>query len=269
VNNQLAGEYRSAFKGQGMTFAEFREYVHGDDVRDISWNITARTGKPFIKKYDEERELTLMLVCDVSGSGDYGSQKYFKGEITAYLAGLLGFSAAKNNDHVGLLLFSDNIEHYVPPQKGRVHIHRLLRDLLYFKPRSRGTHIGRALDHLRGALKKRSMVFIISDFMSEGFSQSLRYISRYHETVAISIDDPTENELPQVGLVEFEDLESGELVAVDTSSKAVRNAYRREMIKRKEKRVQDLRSAQVETIEVVVGDDYVEPLIRYFRRRTR
>ena len=193
VNNLFAGEYHSAFKGQGMTFSEFREYVPGDDVRTISWPVTARAGKPYIKKFDEERELTLMLVVDISGSSQFGSGEYFKGEVMAHLAALLSFSASKNKDAVGLLLFSDQVEHYVPPKKGVSHVHRILRDLYYFKPKSHGTHITLALDYLYGVLKKRSHIFLLSDFMeNSSYDRALKMLHRKHDIVAVVVHDEME-----------------------------------------------------------------------------
>ncbi|MGE3388327.1 MAG: DUF58 domain-containing protein, partial [Bdellovibrionales bacterium] len=192
VNNLFAGEYHSAFKGQGMTFSEFREYVPGDDVRSIAWALTARAGKPYIKKYDEEREMTLMLAVDVSGSEDFGSRHYLKGEVITHLAALLSFSAVKNKDPVGLLLFSDQIEHYVPPRKGRGQVHRILRDLYYFKPKSRRTSIDTAMTYLQGVLKKKANVFLFSDFFDHGFDRSLSMIGKKHEAVAVVVADPAE-----------------------------------------------------------------------------
>lgn len=269
VKNMLAGQYHSAFKGQGMTFSEFREYVPGDDVRAISWAVTARTGKTFIKKYDEERELTLMLAIDVSGSADFGSGDYFKGEVIAHLAALLSFSASKNNDPVGLCLFSDQVEHYVPPKKGRGHAHRLLRDLYYFKPKSRGTKISTAMEFLQGVLKKRSNVFVMSDFFDQGYERSLRMMGRKHDAVAVVIRDGMEEELPPVGLVDFQDAETGEMITVDTSSESFRRDYAAYMAQQKAERDRQLRLTQVSRIDVKVNEDFVAPLIHFFKQRNR
>lgn len=269
VNNLFAGEYHSAFKGQGMTFSEFREYVPGDDVRSISWPVTARTGKPYIKKYDEERELTLMLAVDVSGSSDFGTGEYFKGEVIAHLAALLSFSAAKNNDAIGLCLFSDQVEHYVPPKKGRGHVHRILRDLYYFKPHSRGTKISSALEFLQGILKKRSSVFVFSDFLDQGFDSPLRMMGRKHDTVAVVVRDPLEENLPEMGLVDFHDAETGEVMSVDTSSPSFRRDYARFMAQQKDERERALRRTQVERVDILLGQDIVNPLVQFFRRRNR
>jgi uncharacterized protein (DUF58 family) len=267
VNNLFAGEYHTAFKGQGMTFADFREYVPGDDVRSISWALTARTGKPFIKTFEEERELTLILVVDVSGSSDFGTGAYFKGEVMTHMAALLAFSAVKNNDQIGLMLFSDQVEHYVPPKKGRGHVHRLLRDLFYFKPKSHDTKIVSALSYLQGVVKKRATIFVFSDFMDEGFDQSLRLLGRKHDVVACVVQDAAETQLPNLGVIEVQDAESGEVLTVDTSSAEFRKQYDEAMRQQKEKRDRALRLSQVERVDVRSSDDYVNPLVAFFNKR--
>ena len=267
VNNLFAGEYHTHFKGQGMTFSDFREYVPGDDVRSISWPLTARTGKTFIKTYEEERELTIILAVDVSGSADFGTGPYFKGEIMTHLAALLAFSAVKNHDQVGLLLFSDQVEHYVPPKKGRGQVHRILRDLLYYKPKSHRTKISAGLSYLQGLLKKRATVFLFSDFMDEGYDTALRLLGRKHEVIACVINDKAEAELPDMGIVEMQDAETGEVMTVDTSSAVFRNDYQRELKKRKELRDKQLRLSQVERIEIVSGENYIDPLVAFFKKR--
>lgn len=269
VNSLFAGQYHSAFKGQGMTFAEFREYVPGDDVRAISWPVTARTGKTFIKKFDEERELTMMLVVDISGSLSFGSGNYFKGEIVTYLAALLGFAAAKNNDHVGLLLFTDQVEHFVPPRKGRSHVQRILRDLFYVKPKSHGTKLAAAMDHLRGILKKRATVFVFSDFQDASFARALKTMSKKHDVVAVVVEDPKELEIPSVGLIDLVDGETGEIMTVDTSSQVFRRAYADQVRAARVERERELRVSGVDRVEVISGDDFVDPLIAYFRRKNR
>jgi uncharacterized protein (DUF58 family) len=267
MNNLFAGQYHSAFKGQGMTFAEFREYVAGDDVRAISWPLTARTGKTYIKKFDEERELTLMLVVDVSGSLSFGSGEYLKGEVITHLSALLGFAAAKNNDHVGLLLFSDQVEHFVPAKKGRGHIQRILRDLYYFQPKSTGTRVGAAVEHLQGILKKRSIIFVFSDFQDQSFAQSLRTISKKHDVVAVIIQDPSEQALPAMGLVDLHDAETGEVFTVDSSSPSFRKAYAEFIQQQAADREREMRQAGVDRIDVVSGADFVDPLVAYFRKK--
>jgi len=269
VNSLFAGQYHSAFKGQGMTFAEFREYVPGDDVRAISWPVTARTGKTFIKKFDEERELTMMLVVDISGSLSFGSGKYFKGEIVTYLAALLGFAASKNNDHVGLLLFTDQVEHFVPPKKGRSHVQRILRDLFYVKPKSNGTKLAAAMDHLRGILKKRATVFVFSDFQDASFARALKTMSKKHDVVAVVVEDPKELEIPSVGLIDLIDSETGEVMTVDTSSPIFRRSYADQVRAARVERERELRVSGVDRVEVLSGDNFVDPLIAYFRRKNR
>lgn len=267
VNNLFAGEYHTAFKGQGMTFADFREYVPGDDVRSISWPLTARTGKPFIKTYEEERELTLILAVDVSGSSDFGTGPYFKGEVMTHMAALIAFAAVKNNDQIGLLLFSDQVEHYVPPKKGRGHVHRLLRDLFYYQPKSHRTKLSSGFAYLQGVLKKRATVFVFSDFMDKGFDQSLRLLGRKHDVVACVVNDAAEYSLPQLGVIEVQDAETGEVLTVDTSSSSFRSQYEEAVQKEKTERDRLLRLSQVERIDVKSSEDYVNPLIAFFKKR--
>ncbi|UYL07452.1 DUF58 domain-containing protein [Bdellovibrio sp. SKB1291214] len=267
VNNLFAGEYHTAFKGQGMTFADFREYVPGDDVRSISWPLTARTGKTFIKTFEEERELTLIIAVDISGSSDFGTGPYFKGEVMTHMAALLAFSAVKNNDQIGLLLFSDQVEHFVPPKKGRGHVQRLLRDLYYFKPKSHKTKLSNGFSFLQGALKKRATIFVFSDFMDEGFDQSLRLLGRKHDVVACVVNDAAEYSLPSMGVIEVQDAESGEVLTVDTSSAGFRKEYEQAVLKRKESRDKLLRKSQVDRVDVKSSNDFVDPLVAFFKKR--
>lgn len=267
VNSILTGSYNSAFKGQGMTFSEFREYVPGDDVRTISWTLTARTGKTHIKKYDEERELTLMLVVDVSGSLDFGTGVDFKGEVATHLSALLGFAAQKNGDHVGLLLVSDQVEHFVPAKKGRGHVNRILRDLYYRKPLHHQTKISAAVQYLQGVLKKKAIVFVISDFNDDGYAEALKTMSKKHDVVAVVVDDPAERKLPAMGLVDMRDAETGEVVTIDSSSRVFRDAFEYEMKKRFEIRERELRRAGVDRVDVSTNSDFVQPLAAYFRKR--
>lgn len=269
VNNQFAGEYHTLFKGQGMTFADFREYVPGDDVRTISWALTARTGKTYIKKFDEERELTVILAVDVSASSDFGTGPYFKGEVMTHLAAIIAFSAIKNKDQVGLLLFSDQVEHYVPPGKGRGHVHRILRDLFYFQPKSRRTKISAGLSYLQGVLKKRVAIFVISDFFDEGFDQSLRLLGRKHDVSAIVVQDHAELHLPHLGVVELQDSETGDILTVDTSSLSFREEFAQAVKKKKTLRDRLLRQAQVGRVDINSSENYVDPLIEFFKRRHR
>lgn len=269
VNNLFIGEYHSAFKGQGMTFSEFREYVPGDDVRTIAWPLTARTGKVYIKKHDEEREMTVIIAVDVSGSQDFGSKKYFKGEVAAHVAALLSFAALGNKDSVGLLLFSDQVELFVPPKKGRGQILRILRDIYYHKPASRGTDISLALTHLLTVLKKKAHIFVISDFLDKNFEGEMRRLSKKHDTVAVVLDDKLESEIPSMGLVDFEDPETGDVVTVDTSSPVFQREYGKYLADIKSKRQVELRRAQVDTIPIQTDEDLVEPLLAFFKRRSR
>lgn len=268
VNSTFAGQYQSAFKGQGMTFSDFREYVPGDDVRAISWNLTARTGKTYIKKYEEERELTLILAVDVSGSMGFGSQNFLKGEVITNLAALLGFAAAKNNDNVGLLLFSDQVEHFVPPKKGRGHIQRLLRDLYFYQPKTQQTKISEAVDYLSGILKKRSTIFLMSDFMSdEPFGQILKRLSRKHELISVVVSDPAEATLPNLGLIDYFDPETEEVITLDTGSEGFRKLVYDQFKRNKEFRDAEFRKAQIDRIDIPNDENYVDPLLNYFRKR--
>ena len=271
VNNLFAGEYHSAFKGQGMIFSDFREYVPGDDVRTISWPLTARTGKPYIKKFDEERELVLMLAVDISSSCQFGSGHYFKGEVMAHLAALLGFSASKNNDAVGLLLFAEEVEHYIPPKKGVGHVHRILRDLYYFQPKSQKTRISCGLKFLQNVLKKRSNIFLFSDFMGDSsYDKAMRMVARKHDLVSVVVDDKMEKEIPPMGLVDFCDAESGEVITVDTSSIIFQRNYKKTMEKLCQKRDTLLKRSQTDRIDILAcekSDDFIRPLVAFFKRR--
>jgi uncharacterized protein (DUF58 family) len=267
VNNIFAGEYHTHFKGQGMTFSDFREYVAGDDVRSISWPLTARTGKTFVKTYEEERELSVILAVDVSGSTDFGSGKYVKGEVIVYLSALLAFAAEKNKDQVGLILFSDRVEHFVPPKKGRGHLQRLLRDLLYFKPVSRKTNLGSCASFLQGYLKKRATIFFMSDFFDQAYEQNLRLLAKKHEVIACVINDPVEENFPDLGLIEFEDSETGERVLLDTASMFSKEKVKRNFYNQNETRDRMLKKSQVDKIVISTQGDFVQPLIAYFRRK--
>lgn len=269
VNNIFTGEYHSAFKGQGMTFSEFREYVHGDDVRHISWNISAKTGRMHIKKFDEERELSTILMVDISGSGDYGSHEYFKGERIVHLAALLGFAAIGNGDHVGLLLYTDQVEHFVPPKKGRANMHRILRDLLYFKPKSRRTSLKSSIDYLSGVLKKQSNIFIFSDFFDDNYELSLKRLSRKHDVTAIVLEDDTERQFPKLGILDFQDAETGEWVTVDTSSRQFQKSLETDFEKRKRAIDKTLRQAEVGVVHIDSAKNYIDPLIAFFKKRHR
>jgi len=270
VNNIFAGEYNTAFKGQGMTFAEFREYVPGDDVRSISWNMMAKTSVPYIKKFDEERELSVYLVVDISRSQDFGSQKYFKGEVLVHLSALLAFSAAKNKDQVGCLLYSDRVEHFVPAVKGSGQVHRILRDLFYHRPQGSGTSLLKAVQYLLGVVKKRSAIFILSDFQDDSdYDTALRILSRKHDVTAFVVQDQLEFELPNLGLIDLQDSETGEIFTVDTSSPIVQRDFKEVAMQEKLKRDQKLKKSQVARVDLQANSDYVNPLVKYFRSRGR
>ena len=267
VNDVLAGEYKSVFKGSGMEFDEVREYAPGDEIRSIDWNVTARTGRPFIKRYVEEREQTVLLIVDLSASGDFGSHGQKKNEIAAELCALLSFSAIRNNDKVGLIAFTDSVEKFIPPKKGQTHILRLVREILQFRPTGRGTNLASALEYAARITHRRSIVFLLSDFHDSGYEKPLRILSRRHDVVAMSINDPHESSLPDVGLIELEDAETGKRQIVDSSSPQVRERYRQVALSRSKGLELFLRRLAVDQIRVTVGDDYLLDLIAFFRRR--
>jgi uncharacterized protein (DUF58 family) len=269
VNEVFSGEYHSVFKGRGMNFAEVREYQYGDDIRSIDWNVTARSGAPFVKVFEEERELTVMLLVDVSASGDFGTRERLKGEMAVEICALLAFSAIKNNDKVGLVIFSDRIEKFVPPRKGRRHVLRVLRELLYHEPEGRGTDITAALDYLNHVQKKKAVTFLVSDFQDEGFERALSIAGRRHDVVAVRVSDPRERTLPPVGWMELEDPETGERVMVDTSDVDFRQRFAERVERRRAELDRALRRSKVDVVDVETGRPYVEPLMRFFRERAR
>ncbi|MBN98255.1 MAG: DUF58 domain-containing protein [Gemmatimonadetes bacterium] len=267
VNSLFAGEYHSAFKGQGMEFAEVREYQQGDDVRSIDWNVTARIGQPYIKIYDEERELTVLLVVDASASGAFGSALQMKGEIGVEISALLAFSAIKNNDRVGLLIFTDEVEVFIPPKKGRKHVLRVIRELLYFQPRSKGTSIAQTLQYLNRVMHRRSVVFLISDFFDFDYEQALQMIRRRHDLIAVNLVDPRERNLPDVGFITLQDAESGQQVVVDTHQVSVRELFALKQSAEEERQGQMFRKLGIDEIRVNTSESYVEPLVHFFRTR--
>jgi uncharacterized protein (DUF58 family) len=269
VNEVFSGEYHSVFKGRGMSFAEVREYTYGDDVRSIDWNVTARTGAPFVKVFEEERELTVMLLVDVSASGDFGTRERLKAEVAVEICALLAFSATKNNDKVGLLVFSDHVEKFVPPRKGRRHVLRVLRELLYHRPEGRGTDIAAALEYLAHVQRKKAVTFLVSDFRDEGFERPLAVAGRRHDLIAVRLSDPRERELPPVGFLELEDPETGERVVVDTSSATFRTAFAGVVASRQTQLDRALRRSKVDVIDVETGRPYVRALMRFFEDRMR
>lgn len=269
VNHMMAGEYVSAFKGHGMEFSEVREYFPGDDIRRIDWNVTARLDHPFIKEFREERELTVMLMVDVSGSGGFGSQYALKNEVAAEVASILAFAAIKNNDKVGLIVFSDQIEHFIRPQKGRAHIWNVIRTILTFEPEGHRTHLNLPLDYLMRVQKRKSIAFLISDFQGTDYMDSLRRARKKHDLVAIHILDPREVELPDAGLVHLEDAETGETAWVDTSDEVFRKQYALEKERERREIQAALRSAGVDRIEVRSDRSLVNPIIQFFKMRER
>ena len=267
VNSVFTGEYRSVFKGQGMEFSEVREYQPGDEVRSIDWNVTARMSRPFVKRYIEERELTVMLVVDLSGSERFGTVRRFKSELASELAAVLAMSAVRNNDRVGVLLFTDRIEHVVPPRKGRRHVLRIIRDLLAFEPVGRGTDMVRAIDYVARMLNEHAIVFIVSDFLEEDISHPLKLLAQRHDVVAVTVEDPSERDLPNIGIARLIDPETGETFEVDTSSPVVRTAYTDRVMKEREERKHLLRRLAIDEIPVRTEGGVVEPLLRFFRTR--
>jgi uncharacterized protein (DUF58 family) len=269
VEDLLGGEYHSVFKGSGMAFEEVRAYQPGDDIRTIDWNVTARMGQPFVKRYIEERELTVLLAVDTSGSHQFGTRGQLKREVAAELAAVLAFSAISNNDRVGLVQFTDRVEHFLPPRKGTRHVLRLIRDVLFRQPRRRGTSLREGLDYLNRVLRRRAVVFLLSDFLDRDYERAFRRTGRRHDLVAVRISDPREEELPAVGLVELEDAESGRRLLLDTGDRAVRDAFRADAAARREAVRQLTRSAGVDLIEVSTDGSHLDALIRFFRLRER
>ncbi|MEE4196136.1 MAG: DUF58 domain-containing protein [Bacteroidales bacterium] len=272
--NIFAGEYHSAFKGRGMTFSEVREYQYGDDIRNIDWNVTARFNHPFIKVYEEERELTVMLLIDVSHSRVFGSQSQLKKNLITEIAAVLSFSAIQNNDKIGVILFSDRVEKFIPPKKGRTHILRIIRELIEFTPEQKGTNISEALRYLTNAIKKRSTAFLISDFMDEDdqtgmlrFDEAIKIANRKHDVIGLRIYDIREKELPPVGLIRMRDAETGVYAWVDTSNAKLRKQYAH-WAEEMEARINNtLMKAGVDYVSVATGQDYVKPLIQLFKKR--
>jgi len=277
VNDSLAGSYHSVFKGRGMDFDEVREYSPGDEVRTIDWNVTARAGRPFVKKFTEERELTILLVVDISASGNFGSGKLSKRDLAAELASCLAFSAIRNSDKVGLLMFSDRIERYLPPKKGRRHVLRVVRDILYHTAEGTGTDTVKALDIVNHLLHRRAIVFLISDFESAGdpvtareaLRRAMRQTNLRHDLVAVHIEDPHEREIPNVGILALEDAETGEVIELDTASAAVRRKFKEAAAARSRQLVTDFRAEGVDTLQLQTDVPYIPALQRFFKTRER
>jgi uncharacterized protein (DUF58 family) len=277
VNDSLAGAYHSVFKGRGMDFDEVREYSPGDEVRTIDWNVTARAGRTFIKKFTEERELTIFLLVDISASGNFGSGALRKRDLAAELASVLAFSAIRNSDKVGLLLYTDRVERYLPPKKGRRHVLRVVRDILYHEPEGTGTDTVKALDVVNHVLHRRAIVFLISDFESPKdeataraeLRRAMRQTNRRHDLIAVHVEDPREKELPNVGIVALEDAETGEIVELDTASPRVRERFKQQSLERARRLVSDFRSEGVDTLQLQTDSAYMPALQRFFKTRER
>ena len=273
VEAAFSGQYRSVFKGRGMNFEEVREYQAGDEVRFIEWNVTARLGEvrgeAYVKKFTEERELTVLLMVDISGSGDFGSVEQSKRELAAEVACVLAFSAIRNNDKVGLLLFSDHVELFIPPRRGRRHALRIIREILFFEATGRGTDLAGALERLNRLIHRRSVVFLVSDFQAEGFSKQLSITGRRHDLVAMTLVDPREETLPDMGTVRLEDAETGEILEVATGSSEVREAYAAAVAKRSEQLAHELRRAGVDRISLRTDRDWLPVLQTFFKNRER
>jgi uncharacterized protein (DUF58 family) len=277
VNDSLAGAYHSVFKGRGMDFDEVREYSPGDEVRTIDWNVTARAGRTFIKKFTEERELTIFLLVDISASGNFGSGALSKRDLAAELASVLAFSAIRNSDKVGLLLYTDRVERYLPPKKGRRHVLRVVRDILYHEPEGTGTDTVRALDVVNHVLHRRAIVFLISDFESPKdeataraeLRRAMRQTNRRHDLIAVHVEDPREKDLPNVGIVALEDAETGEIVELDTASPRVRDRFKQQSLERARRLVSDFRSEGVDTLQLQTDSAYMPALQRFFKTRER
>ncbi len=267
VNDLLAGQYHSAFRGRGMEFEEVSPYQFGDDVRLIDWNVSARYGEPFIKKFREERELTVMLVVDASPSSLFGSVRQFKLDYAAELCAVLAFSAVRSNDKVGLILFSDEVEQYVPAKKGTRHVLRIIRELLYHQPRGRGTDIPAALGFLNRVTLRKNVCFLVSDFLAVGIEPALRIARRRHDLIPVIVSDPREHQLPDVGFIELQDAETGATTLLDTRHRAVREAYAAEIARRRAQRESLFRRIDAPTVEVRTDCSYVDPLVRFFHRR--
>lgn len=269
VDALMSGEYHSAFKGHGLEFAESRPYQPGDDIRAMDWNVTARAGKPFVKVFHEERELSLILMVDLSGSQRFGSGADFKSETAARACALLAFSALRNNDKVGLAVFTDTMELYVPPRKGRAHALRLIREILYFQPRGRGTDIGGALEYVSRVTHKTSIVFLVSDFQTGEYERQLRALSRRHDVIALRVRDPLEETLPDAGYAAIEDAETGERIVVNTSSPPLREEFNRTVNAENERRARMFAAARVDEVVIDTHGSFADPLVKFFRLRER
>lgn len=268
LSNQIfSGEYHSAFKGRGMAFSEVREYAVGDEIRTIDWNVTARFNEPFVKVFEEERQLTVMLLVDISASGMFGTRNQLKRETITELCAVLAFSAVSNNDQIGLILFTDKIEKFIPPKKGKSHILRIIRELINFEPTGKATDIALSLKYFTQMIKKKSIAFVLSDFMDEGFADALKIASRKHDVVALKVHDKADAELPNIGLAQFQDLETGEMKWINTSSKKVRNNYRIKQNAQEERVRQIFLKSKTDFAEILTDEEYIKPLMNLFKKR--
>ena len=268
-NHIFAGEYNTAFKGKGMAFSEVREYQSGDDIRSIDWNVTARYNTPFIKVFEEEREMTVMMLIDMSASGNFGTKKQFKRELATEIAAILAFSAIKNNDKVGVIFFTDRIEDFIPPKKGKKHILRIIREILAFKPIRKQTDISVALEYFTSVIKKRSVCFILSDFMSPSFEKPLQIANKKHDLVALRIHDKMEDNLPNIGLVSIKNIETEEVMILDTSDKRIRLNFKENRTKKIDAIKKTLSTSGIDLIDITTGHNYIKPLINFFKNRER
>lgn len=269
VNQVFSGEYHSVFKGRGMEFSEVREYQFGDDIRNIDWNVTARFGHPYVKIFEEERELTVIMMVDLSGSLMFGSSGKTKQRIAAEVSAILSFSALKNNDKVGLLLFTDKIEKFVPPRKGRKHVLRIVREVLSFKPEGNRTNLKSALEYLNRAVKKRAIVFLLSDFIDEGFERILRVVSRKHDLIGIVLEDRREKQIPALGLLKVIDPETEQEIWLDTSSRIFRQNFAAKTKELLDRRMYLFRSNKIDSVNIQTGENYIKPLVQFFKLRER
>ena len=269
VDASFPGQYESVFKGRGMQFDEVREYIPGDDIRTIDWNVTARTGKPYIKRFVEEREMTVIFAVDLSASGDFGTVNKMKNELAAEFCAVLAFTAAKNNDKVGLLIFTDRIELYIPPKKGSRHMLRLIRELLYFKMPRRTTKISLALDYIAKVIHKKATIFLVSDFIESGFKKSLSLLNKRHDVIAVPVRDKVEISMPKVGLIEFQDAETGEIILIDTSSRKFHEQYGDKSLNRFNELNSLFRSINVDCVPINTDKPYIQDLVQFFHMRHR
>ena len=267
VNDIFGGEYHSAFKGKGMEFAEVREYVPGDDIRDIDWNVTARTGKPFIKKFDEERELTVMLMIDVSASGFYGTGDTLKSDLMVELSSVLSFSAIKNNDKVGLILFSDKIEKFIPPQKGKSHVMRIIRELIFYKAEDQQTDLSQAIEFVQKVIKRKSVIFLLSDYQDVHFYKPLCHLNNKHDVISIKFDDSSEKEIPNLGMIKLHDSETQQSIWLDSKSKRLRELMKIAVLENDKTLKRYFDKNKIDFIPINTESGYIEPLVSFFTRR--